>query len=100
MKQVINEIPQDYIHSDQACKSKYYGIQSRLNGKGFILRAGYGDDHVYTNRSIQGMTYANGWKTIPESSNIQQYIKNLIKETFQVFEFETPQELFLWLAEK
>ncbi len=100
MKQVINEIPQDYVYSGKACKSKYYGIQSRLNGKGFILRADYGDDQLYTNRSIQGLTYGNSWPTIPASSNIQQYIKNLIEGSFKVFEFETPQELFLWLAEK
>jgi hypothetical protein len=103
MKQVHITSPSLPITMTSAVsKSKYYGIQQKVNGckKGFLHRERFNLGN-YSIRCIDYLTEGNSWD-IPEwrSSELQVTIEILIKDErgFDVYEFDTAKELFLWLA--
>lgn len=99
MKQVIENKPEA---TTTFCKDvngrKYYGVNPTYNQKGFIIQEKYREG-LFSAVSGDGLTRRNGWDLIKSSSSLPQYIENLIKADFKVFEFDSPQELFAWLAE-
>jgi len=49
--------------------------------------------------SSMRITTGTGWESMQEST-LSDTIENLLDSEFKVFEFETPEELFSWLAIK
>jgi len=103
MRQVIINEPIKKIVPYTSCAiDKYYGVLNysfRETQKGFICSTGY-KNNTYRVVAIYGMTHFNGWSQF-DGTGLQNIISAVIRSDakFEVFEFDTPQELFKWLSE-
>ena len=99
MKRVVKQMTEETVHIDQLSTDKYYGIQVR-DEKGFIATSGYYSGQ-YQLRASDHLTIANQWADEQHFNNITQACKWWLdkQDNGQVYEFDTPKELFQWLAE-
>ena len=99
MKKVVLELPKSKVAKVENCSNiGYYGIKpSGQSDKGFIARKNYnrGPYHTCVGRSL---TNGNTWGDYSDS-DLKNLISELIKASFEVYEFDTHQELFKWLSE-
>lgn len=97
MKQVVTEIPTvDFILTSKISLSRFYGAEIPFF-KGFIHRK---DDSHFSNFKlylVNNITTGNGIVS-GEDPILSQCIKKVIDSGYKVFEFDTYQELFVWLA--
>lgn len=102
MKQIVTNA----VDSNVPCgppvfvsKEKYYGIAPPffLSRKGFICRERY-DAGKYNAICRIELTNHNDWEYSNDS--LAALINDLRCENFTVYEFNTPQELFTWLADR
>jgi hypothetical protein len=104
MKKVVQSIVTNAIPIEGVKINAYYGVKvnsivSSPNNKGFITRRQYGSG-LYTVMAAGGLTYGNGWE-LWDSMSLQGLILTILSSnTREVFQFDTFQELFAWLAEK
>jgi hypothetical protein len=83
---------------------KYYGTVKKASPKekGFIVRTLYGASNgrsTYKLMSINYFTKGNSFELF-DGYSLPGLIKELLKNnSFDIYEFDTPQELFRWLAE-
>ncbi len=77
--------------------NKYYGIEDKnsMSNKGFITRTDYYGGH-YIPICRSGITHGNTWSQYREKE-LTALIDKLIKERWQVYEFNTYESLFNWL---
>lgn len=86
--------------ADQVDETKYYGFVTSLSEKGFITREHYKNGKFKALASGL-LTNGNNFSQF-DNDSLTECIKNIIKSPFKktVFEFDTAQELFAWLAKK
>lgn len=96
MKKVL--ISQEILLADDVRSSRYYGInlENNINYKGFITRKGYHHGNFFP-AAAEGITNANYWSSWSNPS-LPELIKDLIKNDFNVYEFESARELFAWVG--
>lgn len=96
MKQVLTSIPKsNFILAAQASHNKYYGVLNiSTKRRGFITRTVF-DTGDHELRCIEQITNGNGWDVT--ASELSDLIKLAIEEGWNVFEFETPEELMKWV---
>ena len=96
MKQVVKEIQGDVVYSEDISWRKYYGV-NRCDICGFITRDEYGSGsfRVMCSSSIIG---GNNFPSL-RSATLLGTVNELLNGKFEVYEFDTPSELFIWLAE-
>lgn len=94
MKQVI-EKTETTVRPAECSEQKYYGLKTDQD-KGFIIQERYKSGEFYA-VCVESLTYHNSWNS---NSNLNQLIRQLVKDGFKVYEFDTPEELFAWLAKK
>jgi hypothetical protein len=99
MRNVVLYQPQEEVTwAKNANEVFYYGV--RIDGKkGLIVRESFkrGEFHV---RCVDGLTYGNSW-SFPSNQNLSEVLTKILNfPNSKAFEFDTPQELFEWLAEK
>ena len=84
------------INSDLLTTNKYYGIKAFDGQTGFISQEGY-----YTGKYIalcsNTLTHRNAWDLLAKPE-LSKMIEGLLKRGFEVYEFDTPKELWSWLA--
>ena len=99
MKQVVNEIvPPNVVSVHSVSPEKYYGVEFGPYNRGFITNERYYGIN-YTVRSIDGLTYANGYSNY-NYSTLLKLVDIIVSQGDIVYEFDTPKELFTWLMEK
>ena len=103
MKQITKiEVPvkPTYKLSSEPNKHKFYGVSANcsLNGgdRGFITRADYYDGKFIV-VSSNGCTFGNGWVSL-SGNTLSDVVSVSIDGGFYLYEFDTYQDLFLWLA--
>lgn len=97
MKKVILSPRLEAVTTIQGCDNKkYYGIE--IHGvKGFITSKTF-DRADYMLLCADGLTAGNGWDTIDTSElSLQQLIRQLIEDEFNVYQFTDRKEFFEWL---
>jgi hypothetical protein len=98
MKQITHQEVATIQLSSNPNKHNYYAIASNktTTSVGFITQTVFekGDFIVISNG---GCTYGNGWDQLT-SKTLVGCIETALQRNFVVFEFETYQELFTWLA--
>ncbi len=103
MKQVIN-CSTNTITNAQVDNNKFYGIQQKkyrgndLGRKGFIQRQSYNSGN-YRLSSIDGITRGNMWDTPRWQHNDLSILIRVLNDDpqgFNVYEFNTANELFTW----
>ena len=98
MKQVqLTAPPLNITSIDEVLAKKYYGAKSKEGSTGFISQTEYMGG-LYILIASRGLTYRNSWNLLC-SHHLGTAIKNLLKQEFEVYEFDTPKELYTWLAE-
>lgn len=98
MKKVIlpSQAPTDTVLLNVVSIAYYYGvIPSNKETKGFITREIYGEGR-FNARCMDFLTNAGGWDIY--AGSIKELIRKLITMNFEVYQFETEQELLKWLA--
>jgi hypothetical protein len=98
MKKVIKTDDNNIVNIEKINTTKYYGVYFGPNNRGFITNERYRGMN-YTVRSIEGLTYANGYSNY-NYSTLPQLVDTIISQGDIVYEFDTPEELFTWLMEK
>ena len=75
---------------------KCYGVKSDWGQTGFIIQSKHrqGDFHIVCSN---GLTRHNNWDLLADKA-LSKTIENLLAKDFQVYEFDTPQEMYSWLA--
>ncbi len=96
MKQVKVTPPVPTITPNDVVISKYYGIKSPCDSRGFITRQNYDSDNFIV-LALKGITNGNCWGWF--SNDLKELVKTLVLNDFEVYEFDTYQELFRWLSE-
>lgn len=92
-RSMVPEIPH-IVSSD-----KYYGIVPHFTSrKGFICRERY-NSGKYNTISSNALTNHNWWNGF-ENESLAGLINELRNAGFTVYEFDTPEEMFAWLAQK
>lgn len=84
------------ILTPEHCSSRlYYGLEpiSRPTEKGFITRT----NCTYIALCVHGLTNGNEWDALRNGS-FSEFLRKAT-ENFDVYQFETSQELFAWLRE-
>ena len=97
MKKVISDtdVTKNIARISEVNPYKYYGIKGYLC-KGFITKEDfYGQK--YKTLAANNVTEGNSWSHITGES-LRGIIEVLFFNGFDVFEFNTPSELFSWLA--
>jgi hypothetical protein len=74
----------------------FFGVESPGDCKGFIHRTEY-EKGPYKAFCVDSFTIGNGWPMVKEGY-LDELILELLDLGFEVFKFETPQELFAWLS--
>lgn len=85
---------------NEANLTKYYGFVDSDGQKGFITRENY-DCGKFKVLGRKSLTNGNGYSHFNDDS-LAGCIKKIIEppSKMTVFEFDTPQELFAWLAKE
>lgn len=99
MKQVIKPIEPNTVSFYDAVPAKYYGVMINQE-KGFITRAEDINDpqnDMYIVLSCQQLTTGCCWPSYTQY-DLVDLIEKLINDKRLVYEFDTPNELFAWLA--
>lgn len=98
MKEVIERVGSSTVFSDSVSDEKYYGVDQFGQGnKGWVGRSHYqGEMRVF---GQSGISRGNGWDHLANTKKLKLFIDDLIKNEFKVYEFDTYQGLFSWLAE-
>lgn len=96
MKQVIiiGEENVPIVDVKMVSPQKYYGV-SYSDSKGFVVRDEY-ENKNYRARLGRSLTKGNSWNH--QSDSLIVLIAAFLSDGYQVFEFNTYQELFRWLA--
>lgn len=103
MKQVLLKTPPRNITTPRLVTAdRYYGVQTTTtttttNSKGFVARKDFGCGE-YRIHAINSLTEGNEWKSFSKPILSDTITAVLKSEAFEVYEFETPQELMAWLA--
>lgn len=97
MREVINRAKSSKVFSDSVSDEKYYGIdQYDSDEKGWIGRSNYyGEMRAFCQKAVSS---GNEWDHLIKTRDLKLFIDDLIVKDFKVYEFDTCQELFLWLA--
>lgn len=93
MKKVVLDVPGDITPVSNVSNKKYYAFKIANFVGTITLKSG-----MYYCLCADQLTSGNdisGFKNIC----LDAMIKDIVQEGFHVFEFETPKELFAWLAE-
>jgi len=104
MKTVVLKQETNIVEASNVDDNKYYGTVKKASpeGKGFIVRTLYGDSNgrsTYKLMSINYFTKGNSFESF-DGYSLFGLIKELLKNnSFDIYEFDTPKELFKWLAE-
>lgn len=95
-KQIQYDLPECEITD-----KKYYGILNSIGYKGFILKESF-DSSEFKILCINEITRGNSFGIQGKFSfvSLKETIKQAILSNCSVYEFETPQELFAWLAKE
>lgn len=99
MKMIVHAVESPNV-AQVVSSDKYYGVVSPISTKrkGFICRERYGSGR-YNTICSNALTNHNYWDGY-ENESLAGLINQLKAGNFTVYEFDTPQELFAWLAEK
>lgn len=85
--------------ADQVDETKYYGFVTSLSEKGFITREHYKNGKFKVLAS-ELLTNGNNFSQFDDDS-LKECVKKIIKSHKDtLFEFDTAQELFAWLAKE
>ena len=97
MKKVISDTEvTNVVKVNKVNPQKYYGIKRDVN-RGFITKEDfYGQK--YKTLAANNVTLGNSWSHIGGES-LCDIISMLLNNGYDVLEFDTPSELFSWLAE-
>jgi len=95
MKKVV-EKQENRVFVGEVSLSNYYGVKA-INCKGFITRERF-NSGCYRILCTQLLTCGNGFLCSKETTSLTEFIKYNLS-SYEVFEFDTPQELFKWLSE-
>lgn len=104
MKTVLKQLPEQNVTLvENVNSSKYYGVREKFEpyNKGFIARERY-ERGNFVIRCIDGLTNGNQWSKLNDNGfeTLEDVIEWLLKGIpFEVYEFDTAQELMRWLAE-
>ena len=102
MKRVVKEMPKSEFIVSSACSiNKYYGISKHASNKGFITATKFTEDatdELFVHRSVSCFTGGNGWTNTPNQMSLLKILNLVLKDGFDVYEFDTPEEFFTWLA--
>ena len=104
MKTVVLNQDTNIVEYKNVDDYKYYGAVKKAlpDGKGFIVRTVYGGlngNKTYKLMSINYFTKGNSFESF-DGYSLSGLIQELLKNgSFDIYEFDTPQELFRWLAE-
>lgn len=88
--------------SSEPDTDKYYGV-FREGEVAFVVGIGEYQKPEFKIIIPDGATAGNQWLDVRQLSscmNLSEYIKSLLDLDFQVFEFETPEDLFKWVLSK
>lgn len=96
MKQVILDKPNKTASVSECCESLYYGVNMGPE-KGFI-RSTYWGSSTFKLYSLDAFTRSNSWSD--HVGGLQKVIEGYLNDDYQIYEFQTPQELMAWLAEE
>jgi hypothetical protein len=104
MKQVVNEIvPPNVVSVHTVSPEKYYGVDygvvTYLKSKGFISRENYRSGE-YLILCPEEITKGNGFDSHRNFADLSKLIEKINESKFEVYEFDTWEELFAWLMEK
>lgn len=100
MKTVLLVIPpSNTTKVADVSRDKFYGV-SLGDEKGFIIRPQF-EVGPYRIAAIDAMTRGNGWNHF-QTGSLSEAIESILRDNSRncVFEFDTAQELFAWLAQK
>lgn len=95
MKKVVLE-ENDVVYLSEVSELKYYGVFFD-NQKSFITKRNYFDGD-YSAFLCMSVTKGNSYDG-HDSCSLKETINSLISSSFIIYEFDTPKELFTWLAE-
>ena len=104
MTKVIKYTADKVVTVAECSKRYYYGIYCKTDddsdgyNKGFITRSEY-DDGCFVVMCACGFTNGNNFNSFRNHNDINALIHHLIDNKFTVYRFDTPKELFAWLAE-
>ena len=97
MKQVIAvQVQSDYVNiQDVTDVDRYYGVQAD-DERGFIMKQLDGGDYRLV--SPRRITMGNNWPFV-RNSTLQGLIKAMMVSNQDVFEFDSPVDMFKWVLE-
>jgi len=102
MKQVKNPEPRNTVLPSEANKHKYYAFSvnpHKPDNKGFVASMGFGDG-PYKAYAVKNCTYGNYFIDHEGEKELSTALNRMAENSnFKVYEFDTPQEMFAWLAE-
>jgi|LakMenEpi03Aug12_release.lakeMendotaPanAssembly.Ray.scaffolds.fasta_scaffold358080_2 hypothetical protein len=96
MKIVVTPNNKDTVHVKDVSRNKYYGVITPQNNKGFITRLNY-NSGPYISLCCNDITCGNYFYNV-NSESLSIHINNIICNGNTVYEFDTNEELFKWLA--
>tara|TARA_R110000822_G_scaffold68435_6_gene166489 strand:+ start:782 stop:1087 length:306 start_codon:yes stop_codon:yes gene_type:complete len=96
MKQVIAvQVQSDYVNiQDVTDVDRYYGVQADDCQRGFIMKSLDGGDYRLV--SPHRITMGNNWPFV-RNSTLQGLIKAAQVSNQDVFEFDSPVDMFKWV---
>lgn len=107
MKKVVKKMPESAVCLlTDVDESKYYGAirtgaGERITALGYLGRRDF-ESQQYVVHAMSSCTHANCWNG--DQLRVQPGLTGMIEEAwrlgFEIFEFNTPLELFSWLVEK
>lgn len=95
MKKHVVILSKNAVTTDEVHPSLYYGV-IREGEKAFVTRTGYLDGE-YVLRCKSSVTRGNGYPCFT-SSSLRNLIEKVVSSGDPVFQFNTAEELFTWLA--
>lgn len=105
MKKLVQDKQIPTFTAEEARINKFYGAQKISdNSKGFISRPYY-KDGKFQIKTIDNITEGNNFNYTGECNvtlleRLDTFLKRiLLHNQFNIFEFDTAKELFLWLAQ-
>jgi hypothetical protein len=76
--------------------SKFYGVKALDGQTGFVKQASYCNGKFEAVCS-NGLTRHNSWSLLADKT-LAKTVEKLLAQKFEVYEFDTPQEMYSWLA--
>jgi hypothetical protein len=97
---VLTDPPTNVVNVNETDRYEFYGVITKDNNRGFIQQESFSRLNSWQVKCFHEFTLSNYWTTTSATNlTLSDYIRKLISDGCEVYQFDTFLELARWTSE-